>query len=96
MNRSRFSRVRSMFCGVALMAGIAAGSTSAWAVDKDQALTTASQQIRLAVSDMQGIDETIARSRTGQRSASQMVGDAVLLMASRDWDRAATVLSKVI
>lgn len=96
MNRCRFSRIRSMLCGLALLAGVTTGSTSAWAVDKDQALTTATQQIRFAVSDMRGIEETIARSRIGQRSASQMVGDAVLLMASRDWDRAATVLSKVI
>jgi len=73
-----------------------AAPAPAFAVDKDQALSSATQQIRLAVSDMRGIDDTIARSRNGQRTASQMVGDAVLLMASRDWDRAATVLNKIV
>lgn len=96
MIRRRSSFLRSAICSLALFFCVSSAAGSAFAIDKDQALTTASQQIRVAVSDMRGIDETIARSRTGQRTASQMVGDAVLLMASRDWDRAATVLNKVV
>lgn len=96
MNRRRSSPFRSAICSLVLFAGVLAGSNSAFAIDKDQALTGATQAIRGAVGDMRGIEETIQRSRTGQRTASQLVGDAVLLMASRDWDRAATVLNKVI
>lgn len=96
MIRRRSSLLRSAICSVALFVGVMCAAEPAFAVDKDQALTSAAQQIRFAISDMRGIDETIARSRSGQRTASQMVGDAVLLMASRDWDRAATVLNKVV
>lgn len=96
MIRRRSSSLRSAICSLALFVGVMCAVEPAFAVDKDQALTSAAQQIRVAVGDMRGIDETIARSRSGQRTASQMVGDAVLLMASRDWDRAATVLNKVV
>jgi tetratricopeptide (TPR) repeat protein len=96
MNRRRSSPIRSAICSLMLFAGVVAGADPAWAIDKEQALSGATQQVRGAVGDMRGIEETILRSRTGQRSASQMVGDAVLLMASRDWERAATVLNKVI
>lgn len=96
MNRRRFSLFRSAICSLALFASVMAAPAPVFAADKDQALTSATQQIRLAVSDMRGIEETVVRSRSGQRTASQMVGDSVLLMASRDWDRAATVLNKVV
>lgn len=96
MIRRRSSPLRSAMCSLMLFVGVAITAEPTFAADKDQALTSATQQIRTAVNDMNGIDETIKRSRIGQRTASQMVGDAVLLMASRDWDRAAVVLNKVV
>lgn len=96
MIRRRSSPLRSAICSLVLLVGVAIAANPAFAVDKDQALTSAAQQVRTAVNDMRGIDETVQRSRSGQRTASQMVGDAVLLMASRDWERASVVLSKVI
>ncbi|HRI68070.1 MAG TPA: hypothetical protein PK156_27725, partial [Polyangium sp.] len=96
MSHRRFSPFRSAICSLMLFAATLSASESAWAIDKEKALTSATQQIRGAVNDLRGIDETIARSRSGQRTASQMVGDAVLLMATRDWDRAVTLLNKIV
>ncbi len=96
MSRRRSIVFRSAICSLVLFVSVLTSSLPAHAIDKDQALTSATQQIRVAVSDMRGIEETIIRSRSGQRAASQMVGDAVLLMASRDWDRAAVVLNKIV
>lgn len=96
MNRRRSSSFRSAICSLMLFAATLSSGEFAWAIEKEQALTSATQQVRNAVNDMRGIDETIARSRNGQRTASQLVGDAVLLMATRDWDRAIAILNKIV
>jgi tetratricopeptide (TPR) repeat protein len=70
----------------------------AWALDSEQAYTSASQQIAL-VSGPQGvaaIQAAIQKSKSAERTAEQRITDATLLMGAKDYNRAAGVLNEII
>ncbi|NUP05020.1 MAG: tetratricopeptide repeat protein [Polyangiaceae bacterium] len=69
--------------------------TDAWAVDSDEALTLASQQVTSVAGGVGSIRQAVQKSQAG-RTPAQQIADAVLLMGSKDYDRAATILNQVI
>lgn len=97
MTRRRTSPIRSLFLSIALFASVAAmAPRTALAADAEQAYSTASQQISVATNGVRAIQEAIQRSKGKERTAAQRIADAMLLMGSKDWDRAATQLNEVI
>lgn len=83
---------------VALGAGLFAAPEVASALDADQAYTSASQSVA-SVSGPQGlaaIQAAIQKAKGEQRTPEQRIADAVLLMGSKDYARAATVLNEVV
>lgn len=72
--------------------------SQASALDAEQAYNSAAQSIA-SVSGPQGIgaiQAAIQKSRGEQRTPQQRIADAVLLMGSKDYARAATVLNEVV
>lgn len=70
----------------------------AWALDAEQAYTSASQQIA-SVSGPQGvaaIQAAIQKSQGAERTPEQRIADATLLMGSKDYNRAAAVLNEIV
>jgi tetratricopeptide (TPR) repeat protein len=85
-------------CGVvggALLLGTALGPSSAYAVDSEEALSSASQQVVAANGGVDSIKQQVQRAQQ-KRSPEQQIADAVLLMGSEDYDRAANVLNQLI
>ncbi len=78
--------------------GAALASGEAWALDPEQAYTSASQQIA-AVAGPQGlaaIQAAIQKSQSADRTAEQRIADATLLMGAKDYNRAASVLNEIV
>ncbi len=96
MTRRRSPRRFSQLFAVALFAGLGATPSRALAIDADQAVVSANQQIASAANGVRDIQAAIARSKGRERTAAQRIADAVMLMGSKDWDRAATTLNEVI
>jgi tetratricopeptide (TPR) repeat protein len=96
MARRRPSGTRSAILAVAMFALVAAAPGAAHAIDADQAYTSASQQISVATNGLRAIQDAIQRSKGQERTPAQRIADAMLLMGSKDWDRAATQLNEII
>src|SRR5512132_912403 len=78
--------------------GSALAAGDAWALDAEQAYTSASQQIA-SVSGPQGlaaIQAAIQKSQGADRTPEQRIADATLLMGAKDYTRAAGVLNEVV
>lgn len=91
------SRVFPALLGLlTLGAAATAAPSAAWALDSERAYTSASQQIQSVASGLGAIQAAIQKSRGEQRTASQRIADAVLLMGSKDYARAANVLNEVV
>lgn len=69
--------------------------TNAWAVDSDDALTLASQQVSSVSGGIGSIKQAVQRSQAA-RTPAQQIADAELLIGAKDYDRAATLLNQVI
>jgi tetratricopeptide (TPR) repeat protein len=85
--------------GLALAAfGIALASapSDASALDADQAVASATSQINGVAQGLSTIQAAISASRAQQRSPEQRIADAVLLVGSKDYNRAITVLNEVV
>jgi tetratricopeptide (TPR) repeat protein len=95
MTRRRSPGLSQLFAA-ALFAGLSAAPARALALDADTAVVSASQQISAASNGVRDIQSAIARSKGRERTAAQRIADAVMLMGSKDWDRAATTLNEVI
>lgn len=67
----------------------------AWAVDSDDALTLASQQVSSVSGGIGSIKQAVQRSQAA-RTPAQQIADAELLIGAKDYDRAATLLNQVI
>ena len=92
--RQRWAPLLAVLVGI----GGAFVGTDAWALDSEQAYTSASQQIA-AISGPQGvaaIQAAIQKSKSAERTAEQRIADATLLMGSKDYNRAAGVLNEII
>jgi tetratricopeptide (TPR) repeat protein len=96
MTRRRSPGTLSRLFSAALFAGLTALPARALAIDPDGAVVSATQQITSASNGVRDIQMAIARSKGRERSAAQRIADAVLLMGSKDWDRAATTLNEVV
>ena len=85
---------------LAVLAGLGSALVSgdAWALDAEQAYSSASQQIA-SVSGPQGlaaIQAAILKSKGQERTPEQRIADAVLLMGAKDYARAAGVLNEIV
>ncbi|MCC6554039.1 MAG: tetratricopeptide repeat protein, partial [Polyangiaceae bacterium] len=97
MTRHSRSRVFPSLLGLlALGAAALAAPSEARALDAERAYSTASQQIGSASAGLGAIQAAIQKSRGQERGPAQRIADAVLLMGSKDYARAATVLNEVI
>jgi tetratricopeptide (TPR) repeat protein len=96
---ARRRRWRPLLVALLGLGGALVGApSSASALDADQAYTSASQTL-VSVSGPQGIgaiQAAIQKSKGQERTPEQRIADAVLLMGSKDYDRAATVLNEVV
>jgi tetratricopeptide (TPR) repeat protein len=66
------------------------------AIDAEQAYASASQQITGVTQGLGGIQAAIAASRGREKSPEQRIADAVLLVGSKDYTRAISVLNEVL
>lgn len=92
--RRRWAPLLAVLAGL----GSALAGGDAWALDSEQAYTSASQQIA-AVSGPQGlaaIQAAIQKSQSADRTPEQRIADATLLMGSKDYSRAAGVLNEIV
>jgi hypothetical protein len=83
----------------ACLAGVLATTAApheARALDADQALTSASQQITSVSQGLGAIQAAIQRSRGVEKNASQRVADAVLFLGAKDYSRAIDLLNLII
>jgi tetratricopeptide (TPR) repeat protein len=81
-------------CSVVSLVALSWGGT-ALAIDSDEALTTAGQQVQSVTSGVGSIRQQLQKSQA-VRTPEQQIADAVLLMGAKDYDRAAGVLNQVI
>ena len=77
-----------------LMALTSAGPASA--VEPDQAYANAQQQIQSVANGLASIQTAVAKAKQQERSAEQRIADAVLLLGSKDYARAASLLNEVV
>jgi tetratricopeptide (TPR) repeat protein len=81
---------------VAGLGGVVGGSGEALALDSDAAYGSASQAISSVAAGLGQIQAAIQKSKGQERSAEQRIADAQLLMGSKDYPRAATILNEVV
>jgi tetratricopeptide (TPR) repeat protein len=87
-------RARGALLG-AVLATIA-GAQEARALEPDQAYAAASQQIQAVAGGLPTIQAAVTKAKQQERTAEQRIGDAVLLMGSKDYTRAANLLNEVV
>src|SRR5262245_12137752 len=68
---------------------------TAKAIDSYEALTLAQQQVTSVSGGVGSIRQAVQKSQMA-RTPEQQIADAVLLIGSKDYDRAATLLNQVI
>ncbi|MFO0550407.1 MAG: tetratricopeptide repeat protein [Polyangiaceae bacterium] len=85
----------SAFVAFASFGAVVSVAQPAHAVESQEALAQASQQVAAVNANIGSIKQSVARAK-GSRTPEQQIADAVLLMGSRDYDRAANVLNQVI
>ena len=95
-SRSQGSRRSGGLLGLLGVGAALLAAPPAYAVDADQALQSASMQITGVGNGIGAIDAAIRKSRAEERGPAQRIADAVLLMGSKDYARAATVLNEVV
>jgi tetratricopeptide (TPR) repeat protein len=66
------------------------------AIDADAAFSSASQQIAGVAQGLGAIQQAIQSSRAQERTPEQRIADAVLLVGSKDYNRAISVLNEVL
>jgi tetratricopeptide (TPR) repeat protein len=97
MNRHVGERRRGAFTAAALIAAaIGLSTSSAFAIDSNVAAGQAQQQITAAGAQLASIQAAIAHARAEERSPQARIADAVLLMGSKDYGRAANVLNEIV
>ena len=82
--------------GLAALAVMRAAEGEALALDANQAAQSAQQQIAAASAGLDAINAAITRSVQAERTPAQRIADAVLLVGSKDYARASTVLNEII
>jgi tetratricopeptide (TPR) repeat protein len=87
----RWARALALALGV-----VALGPGPAAALDADEAVNTANEQINAARGGVGGIQQALQKAKQSERSPQQRIADAVLLMGAKDYGRAANVLNAII
>ncbi len=82
--------------GGASFGALAGAPRVAHALEAEQAFTNAAQQIAGVAQGLGAIQQAIQSSRAGERSPEQRIADAVLLLGSKDYNRAISVLNEVL
>jgi tetratricopeptide (TPR) repeat protein len=82
--------------GLAALAVMGAAEGEALALDANQAAQSAQQQIAAASAGLDAINAAITKSVQAERTPAQRIADAVLLVGSKDYARASTVLNEII
>lgn len=67
----------------------------ALAIDSEEALSSASQQVTAINAGVDSIRQSVQKSQV-EKTPEQQIADAVLLMGAKDYDRAANVLNQII
>jgi tetratricopeptide (TPR) repeat protein len=80
---------------LAMLLGGVALANDAHAVEPEEALASASQQVAAVNAGIAGIRQS-AKSPNLRRTPAQQIADAVLLMGSKDYDRASSLLNQVV
>ncbi|MDI3283109.1 tetratricopeptide repeat protein [Polyangium sp. 15x6] len=96
MNGTRGFRTRKALLAGLVAAFAALAPSLAHAIDPEQAITGASQQITIASNGLRAIEDAVQKSKGRGRTPAQRIADAVLLVGSKDWERAATLLNEII
>lgn len=95
--RHRGARRGAMLVALAsLLGSLIVGSGDAFAVDAEVAKRNAEAQIAGVQSGLSQIQAAIQRSKGQERGPAQRIADAVLLMGTKDYTRAANVLNEVV
>lgn len=89
-------RRRLVGAAALVLLALAGAPREALAADAEQALNNASQQITAVSVGLGQIQQAIQKSKGQERTAAQRIADAVLLLGSKDYTRAATVLNEVV
>jgi len=96
MTTKRRASNGSLLAGALAVLALLAGTSPASALEPDQAYANAQQQISSVASGLASIQSAVQKAKQAERSAEQRIGDAVLLMGSKDYARAANLLNEVI
>lgn len=95
----RARRRRSRFGGAAVAAavlGVCGAPSECLALDAEQAFSQATQQIAGVAQGLGSIQQAIAVSKGREKTPEQRITDAELLLGSKDYTRAISVLNEVV
>lgn len=92
----RWGRVSRVLGLAAFGCALLGAPRESFAIDAEQAYTSASQQIASVSQGLGAIQAAIASSRAREKSPEQRIADAVLLIGAKDYNRAITVLNEVV
>lgn len=79
----------------AVLVGLSVAAPAA-ALEPDDAVTAAQQQIQAVAGGLPSIQAAVKKAKQQERSAEQRIGDAVLAMGSKDYVRATNLLNEVV
>lgn len=79
-----------------LLGAACSAAGPARAADAEQSFASATQQINGVTGGLGAIQDAVRRSKGQERGPAQRIADAVLLLGSKDYDRAATILNEVV
>lgn len=80
---------------LAVLAALSSGTPAA-ALEPDEAVSAAQQQIQAVTGGLGSIQAAVQKAKQQERSAEQRIGDAVIAMGSKDYVRASNLLNEVV
>src|SRR5262249_26777529 len=92
----RWGRVSRALAAAAFGCALLGAPRESFATDAEQAFNSASQQIAGVSQGLGAIQAAIASSRAREKTPEQRIADAVLLIGSKDYNRAIRVLNEVV
>lgn len=86
----------SLLAGAFAVLVTLAGAPPASALEPDDAVAAAQQQIQAVTGGLPSIQAAVQKAKQRERSAEQRIGDAVIALGSKDYARATNLLNEVI
>ncbi len=86
----------SLLAGAFAVLVTLSGAAPAAALEPDEAVAAAQQQIQAVAGGLTSIQAAVQKAKQQERSAEQRIGEAVLATGSKDYARAANLLNEVI